>query len=524
MLMKKIKRIVGALICTVMMASSHTASADRLVILHTNDTHSNIDADAAGLGGVLPRKAIIDSVRRAEKNVMLVDAGDMVQGTLYFNYFKGDVEYPLFDMMGYDVRILGNHEFDNGLEELARHWRNAQGARLSANYDFTNTPAKGVFKPYAIKKIGGKKIGFLGINIDPAGMISAENYAGMRYEDAVESANRWAGYLKKKEKCDLVVAVTHIGYTTDVDKATDVDLARESRDIDIIIGGHSHTTVSPDTPEKTPSRIPNKDGKPVLVAQTGRYGRNLGYIAIDLDDLKKRDYDYRLIPVTDRFNPSEYDGRITDFLAPFKAKVDSVNNHVIGYSAQSMTNVRNGAYANWAADFGLRFGRMVADSLRLNDPAFPQADMAIMNVGGIRQAMKEGAVTEGQMLATFPFSNYMQLVRVKGKDLVETMRAAAAKGGEAISGNVRVVTDDAGELVRVVIDGKEMDPEADYVVSTIDYIANGNDGLSPMARHELLWSDNVKMNVRVLEDMARTASLGLPIQADPNPRFVKEIK
>ena len=221
-----------------------TASAKDLVILHTNDTHSLIEPGADGMGGVLQRKAIIDSVRAAEKNVVLVDAGDVVQGTLYFKYFKGDVEYPLMNMMDYDVRILGNHEFDNGLDELAKYYKDAKGARLSANYDFSNTPAKGIFEPYTIKKIDGKKIGFIGINIDPTSLISKQNYEGLVYRDAIEEANKTAALLKKKG-CDLVVAVTHIGYVKENEKPTDIELAEASKDIDIIIGGHSHTLLMP---------------------------------------------------------------------------------------------------------------------------------------------------------------------------------------------------------------------------------------------------------------------------------------
>ena len=161
-------------------AGVFASSAENLVILTTNDTHSNIDFDNNGRGGILPRKTIIDSVRKAEKNVILVDAGDMVQGTLYFKYFKGDVEYPIFNMMDYDIRILGNHEFDNGLEELAKYWKDVKATRLSANYDFSMTPARGLFKPYVIKKVGKKKIGFFGINVDPESLISKENYEGMK--------------------------------------------------------------------------------------------------------------------------------------------------------------------------------------------------------------------------------------------------------------------------------------------------------------------------------------------------------
>ena len=143
-------RLRNIIACALAATVALSAAAERLVILHTNDTHSNIESDRNGVGGILPRKAIIDSVRKAEKNVILVDAGDMVQGTLYFKYFRGDVEYPLFNMMGYDVRILGNHEFDNGIDELARNWKKVKGARLSANYDFS--------------KIGFNVIGIFDVN------------------------------------------------------------------------------------------------------------------------------------------------------------------------------------------------------------------------------------------------------------------------------------------------------------------------------------------------------------------------
>ena len=151
-------------------------TAENLVLLHTNDTHSLIDPDEAGRGGVLQRKAIIDSVRKAEKNVILIDAGDVVQGTLYFKFFKGDVEFPLMNMMGYDIQILGNHEFDNGMEQLAPYYKSLNADKLSANYDLSDTPLSGLLQPFVIKKIGGKKIGFFGINTDPASLIANANF------------------------------------------------------------------------------------------------------------------------------------------------------------------------------------------------------------------------------------------------------------------------------------------------------------------------------------------------------------
>lgn len=506
-------------------AFSLPAFAEDLVILHTNDTHSNIEPDSRGVGGVLQRKAVVDSVRKAEKNVMLVDAGDMVQGSLYFRFFRGDVEYPLFNMFGYDIRILGNHEFDNGLQELARHYKDVKGARLSANYDFSGTPLKGMFQPYVIKNAGGRRIGFIGLNVDPESLISRENTEGLGFRPIISVADSLARMLKTRKKCDLVVAVSHIGYGPDAGRETDTDLARASRNIDVIIGGHSHTTVDPDDPGSVSHIVRNADGRPVLIAQTGKYGRNIGYIRINLDSLGKEtpdDFEYRLIPVTDRFSDSCLDPKMKAFLKPYKAAVDSVNHHVIARSAMSMKNDdRNGALANFTADMAMDFGRHVADSLSAAGSPL-RVDLSVMNVGGIRQDMPEGDVTEGQILSTYPFSNRMVITAQKGSDIIEAMRVAARKGGEAVSSNVRVVADGGGELVRVVIDGEEMDPEKTYNMVTIDYVAEGNDGMTSFSNGRILWRDSVEMVVPVMAYITKLTSLGLPIQPDPTGRFVRE--
>ena len=500
------------------------AKADDLVLLTTNDTHSNIDFERGGRGGILPRKAIVDSVRAAEKNVMLIDAGDFVQGSLYFKYFRGDVEYPLMNMMGYDIRVLGNHEFDNGLDELAAHWKDVKGKRLSANYDFKDTPAKGLFDPYMIKKVGNKKIGFIGINVNPESLIIKENYAGMKYEDAIAVANRTAEFLKKKKGCDLVVAVTHIGYTATPGKASDLELARQSKDIDIIIGGHSHTVVDPGKKNGLEYWVDNANGKPVLVTQTGKNGSNIGYIKIDLDDLKDHDYEYRYIPVTDRFPAEKYDKKMIAFLEPYKAKVDSVNKHVIGYSLIDMVNNdRTGAYANFTADMGREMAQAVADSMQRAGQEFPNIDMSFMNVGGIRQNMKKGAITEGQMLSTFPFSNRLVIVQLKGQDIIDALKVAATKGGESISGNLRVLTDGNGNLLDVYIDGKKMDPAKTYTVATIDYVAQGNDDLVTMANNRMLWADKEELSRPILRYIKELTAKGFPVNPDTSKRFVKKI-
>lgn len=504
-----------------------SASAEKLVILHTNDTHSAIEPFADGTSGVLQRKAVIDSVRKVEKHVITVDAGDMVQGSPYFKYFRGDVEYPLFNMTGYDIRILGNHEFDNGMADLAERYKKVEGARLSANYDFTGTELEGVFEPYVIKKVKGKKIGFFGLNVDPEGIIAHKNIK-VNFKEVIPTANEIASYLKHKKGCDLVVAVTHIGYEKENDKTTDVELANASHDIDIIIGAHSHTLIDPAHPEIHPSLIKNADGKNVRVVQTGRYGKNIGKITIDLDNLKDADgsdFAYELIPVTDRFPMEKLDKKMIDFIAPYKASVDSVNNRVIGKSVYDMTNRdRTGGMANMTADFGYLYGNLKADSLRQAGVDIKGVDIAIMNVGGIRQDMPAGNITEGQIVSTYPFSNLFTIVSIKGQDIIDALAVGAKKGGEAVSGNVRVVTDDDNNLIRVVIDGEEMEPQKTYILGTIDYVAEGNDDLRTLANHQKIWIDDVEVGVPILEWFKKQAELGLPIAPDQTPRFVKSVK
>lgn len=522
----KQKWILATALC---MTACMGVQATDLVILHTNDTHSLIDPNAEGQGGVLQRKAIIDSVRNVEKNVLLIDAGDVVQGTLYFKFFKGDVEYPLMNMMGYDVQILGNHEFDNGMEEMVKHYRTLDATPLSANYDFTGTLGEGIFQPYTIREIDGKKIGIIGLNVDPHGLIAASAYEGMKFNPIVETGNRYASILKDKEGCDLVVAVTHIGAEDDGTRENDYDLARLSKDIDIIIGGHSHTVIKPgNESEGFPSVVANAEGRPVLVAQTGKYGRNLGYIKLNLDEIGTQtaaDYDYQLIAVTDRFPAEQLDVRMENHIAPYREKLKAIDRHVIAKASADMENGRRtGAFVNWTADFAEQYGKHIADSLRATGNDITEVDFAMMNVGGIRHPMKKGDVTEGQILATFPFSNRMTLVAIKGQDFIDAMQIAAAKHGEAVSDAIRVVMDDYDHVKRVVVNGAEMEPEKTYLMATIDYLAWGNDDFAPLAKGEILWMDEEEMSVRMLEYINHLTSLGLPIAGDERPRFVREVR
>lgn len=260
----------------------------KITILHTNDWHSRIEpfgADAgqnAGLGGAASRAALIRKIRSEETNVLLLDAGDIFQGTPYFNFFEGELEYKLMSEMGYDLATFGNHDFDNGIEGIINQLQFAKFGFVNCNYDFSNTLLYDKVKPYKIFKKGGIKIGVLGVGIELKGLVPDELYGNIKYNDPVAAANRVADELKNKQHCDLIICLSHLGYKYGNDKVSDVVLAKNSHHIDLIIGGHTHTFLT------TPDVQKNADGKMVLINQVGWAGINLGRIDYFFEPLKDK--------------------------------------------------------------------------------------------------------------------------------------------------------------------------------------------------------------------------------------------
>jgi 5'-nucleotidase len=257
-----------------------TAKTKRLTILHTNDVHSRIDpfpmdgSRNQGLGGVARRSTLINHIRRKEKNVLLVDSGDMFQGTPYFNMFDGKLELELMSKLGYEAGTFGNHEFDNGMEGLAKHLDKATFPFLTANYDFTGTVLEGRTREHLIIDKNGLRIGLTGVGIDVTGLVDPNNHKGMTYLDPIPVVNRIAKMLKKDKKCDLVICLSHLGYNYNDDKIDDLKLAARSRHVDIILGGHTHTFLD------EPTRVRNLDGNEVWVNQMGFAGIRLGRLDV----------------------------------------------------------------------------------------------------------------------------------------------------------------------------------------------------------------------------------------------------
>lgn len=260
----------------------------KLTILHTNDTHSRIEpfpmdgGRNQGLGGIARRAHIVKEIRKESPNVLLLDAGDMFQGTPYFNFFKGEVELKLMSQLKYDAGTIGNHEFDGGLDNLKYQFEsNALFPIINANYDFSDTIMKGVTKPYQIFQVGNMKIGVTGVGVELAGLVPQTLYLDTQYLDPIAQANKYADILKNDYKCDYVICLSHLGYAYEHGQVCDLHLAAQTSNIDLILGGHTHTFL------EKPVFIKNKKGKAVGITQVGWAGIWLGRIDLLIEESTK---------------------------------------------------------------------------------------------------------------------------------------------------------------------------------------------------------------------------------------------
>jgi 5'-nucleotidase len=232
------------------------------------------------MGGAATRAALIKKIRTQDKQVLLLDAGDMFQGTPYFNFFDGELEYRLMSQMGYDAVTLGNHDFDKGIDGIIKQLPLATFDIINCNYDFSATALKDKVKPYRIFNKGGVNIGVIGVGIDLMGLVPNDLYAGIKYNDPISIASNLAHDLKTNKNCDFVICLSHLGYEYTNDKISDRILAQKSANIDLIIGGHTHTFLP------KPVTLKNKENKEVIINQVGWAGLQLGKIELYFDSVK----------------------------------------------------------------------------------------------------------------------------------------------------------------------------------------------------------------------------------------------
>ena len=259
----------------------------KITILHTNDVHSHIDSFPSddplnpNGGGVIARANIINKIKKDNPNTLVLDAGDIFQGTPYYNYFGGEIELKLMSKMGYNACTIGNHEFDNGLKKLSESLKYANFSFINSNYVFKNTPIENKIKEYEIYIIDGIKIGIFGLGIELKGLVEKKLFDGVKYLDPIEITNDITNKLKNEFKCDLIICLSHLGFSYNKkDVISDLILAKKTKNIDLIIGGHTHTFMN------KPVKIKNLSGKNVIINQVGCFGINIGKIDFYLTEKK----------------------------------------------------------------------------------------------------------------------------------------------------------------------------------------------------------------------------------------------
>ena len=450
------------------------ADNNEFVMLFTNDFHSQIEPMDGGGGGVLRLKALVDSVRTAEPHVLLADAGDLVQGTYYFSLLNGVVEMKMLDMLKYDIRTLGNHEFDKKMSGLGDMLALSKVPVVASNYDFSNTDLAQYVVPSKILNAGKIKVGFIGLNVRLLNLVNKTACEGVVWQDAVNVADKYAEELRN-QGADIVIALSHLGYEADSDAYYyDKGIAKRTKYIDMIIGGHSHTTL------KTAVYVTDTDGDKVPIVQTGSKGLNLGYAKIKLDEKGKPSFTYKLIPVNSRLDKrvdATFSSIIEDYAAEVKEKMDVK----LGYAPYTISRgTPESALGNLTADGLIWMAKKFHNKT---------ADVAVYNSGGVRANISKGDVTLGDVYAVYPFDNVLSLVTIKGSKLKELLKKVP--GSLYVNAGVKIVKS-GSSITTMTIGGKTINDSQNYTVATIDYISD-NDGYTSIFENYIDREDSVEM-------------------------------
>ena len=483
-----------AWLCTgIEFAHAAGPEAYKLRIIHTNDHHARIEPVTGGTpvapihGGVSRRKTLIDAIRDQGGNQMLIDAGDIFQGTLWFTQYQGMADLEFYHAMGYEALTIGNHEFDKGPQPLADFIKRAQFPVLSANIvTDSSSPINGLYKPWIIKEVGGQKIGIFGLTTQETPEIASPGQ-GITFTNYIEAARKAVAELKA-QGVNKIIALTHIGITFDR------ELARQVDGIQVIIGGHSHTPMGlqitpPDPSRPYPEVIASPSSKPVIMATDWEWGRWLGDLTVGFDANGDITTVVAAQPteVLPSIAPNQgFEDRIKVLLAP----LNGLRTKQAGVSAVAL----NGARADVRTK-ETNLGNLIADAmLEKGRPA--GAQVALMNGGGIRTSIDAGPITLGELLDVQPFSNQLSLVTLSGAQLKEALENGVSQietvaGRFAQVSNMRYSFDPTRAVGSRVTgiqigDGKggytALDPAGSYRVATINFMLAGGDGYTVMTK------------------------------------------
>ena len=463
------------LIAAILLTACQSDNNPVITIVHTNDTHSQVEPKTSkdkSQGGVVERASLIEMVKAQDPSMLYLDAGDMVQGSPYFNIYDGEVEMLAMNKQNLIASTLGNHEFDNGLDFLANMLVKADFPLISCNYLCDGTPIEKYIKRSMTFVHNGVKIGLTGVTVDPNDLIFTRNWEGITYLDPSESANKVAAELRA-DGCDLVILLSHVGYWDD-DEYGDRKIAIASKDIDLIIGGHTHTNL------ENGIKLENANGKPIWITQTGAKYEPIGKISIQMKKSadKNRKYEVEDIIIeklhAEDYDLSQYGKEMTEFIAPYKDSLQAKMATVIGQAPETMVADRpQSLLSNFTADALMELGTRAYNK---------KMDVGIMNVGGLRSDLDKGDVTLGTMYRIFPFENTLTILELKGEYLEKLFKSIAGKKLEGLAGvNITLEThNDKTEATKILVGGKPINPNRTYYIATIDYLAEGNDGLTAL--------------------------------------------
>lgn len=510
--------------CTSVMGQQ-SADAPVVTIIHTNDTHSQIDLSknrrGQMTGGVVKRAAMLEYFREnVDKDLLYFDCGDMVQGSPYFNIFKGELEILCMNQQKLIASTLGNHEFDNGLEELNKILSKADFPLICCNYHCEGTPIESRIVPHMMLQNHDVKIGVTGASVNPEGLIFAKYWKGITFENPIEAVNREAALLRK-EGCDLVIVLSHLGYQAAPAPGRtaifDADLAKASSDIDIILGGHSHTNIERGV------YVDNQQGKRVLITQTGGKGAPMGFVQVTM----KRGSDYADCRysvdsiVCKKLHEVDYDltGRgqlMEECIAPYRDQLSAQMNERICYAPVTLTRgVTQSLLGNFTSDAYRKVGEKLTGR---------KIDISIMNNGGLRSDLAAGDVTIGTMFGIFPFENSIVVLDLKGSDLEQLIQSNAGRKLDCWSGTQITLQMDGDRCIasKILVDGQPIDPERLYTICTIDYLAEGNSGMSALTRAENITMTGILIRDAMIDYVRELEAQGKQVTAEIDGRVIDQ--
>ncbi|MBO9542188.1 bifunctional metallophosphatase/5'-nucleotidase [bacterium] len=458
-----------------------------LTILHTNDTHDHLlpyeTRQGKDLGGIARRATLITQIKGNTERVLVLDAGDTFQGTPLFNFFSGEPDYLTMDQAGYDATTVGNHDLDNGLENLKKQAAGRRFKLISTNLLDPKT-GKPIFVGTHVFERGGLKVGVFGVlGFNALGAVAKENQKDFKFVSPIKVAEETAAELRKRS--DLVVMLSHSGLDEDT------ELAGKVKGIDVIVGGHSHTKLD------QPREVMNGDWR-TLVVQGFQWGEYVGKLDLKVDGGKVVAYEGKLMPVTKEIADDQ----------TVAATVKAYNDKIAERMAVIIGSAPKGLSAEGKYKKDSELGNWTADVMRERG----KAEIGIMNAGGLRAALQPGSITVGDVFTIFPFDNALVTIDVDGATLKGFIDKAAAIPGRAAQLQYSGVTFAVagGKASDIRVNGTPLDTKRFYKVATIDYLAQGNDGYEAFANGK-----NYQATGKVLRDVIIEAITARPTLIPP---------